>query len=381
MFRTEDVGVDPTGRGALPNPSGSGDSSIVSLNPYEKVSGQAKLTARLGKGMRLAANLIASREDFVNYDRDLFFFPTARRQQQREAYSAYLKWTHTLSNTTFYEAGVTNNCTTFDEYLYEDPIDTRYREPQFFEFTDPLQHERVQGRRDGQQAVQPGDRARGSASSTSPAQMHPQQPRQGSASRAAITRSTRRRLRRRPERGRPDVRGDAGSSSLDNGSYDRTTPSSSRATSRTRWSSAGSSSTPASASTTSTRTAASSATRAIPTPCSSRTASTINSSSCSRRTRTSPIQELFDALDFTPDEFFKDAETSWQISPPPRRRLPDHGGRRGPLLVRPVLPDPQLRAPLPEPVLPARLRAAPASSGSSGTRTSSPSRRSPARSG
>ncbi len=139
VFRSEDVSIDSTGRIALTNPSGSGDSSMVSLNPYEKVSGQAKLTARLGKGMRLAANLIASQEDYVNYDRALFFFPTAQRQQQREAYSAYLKWTHTLSNTTFYEAGLTNSRTTFDEFLYENPLDTLYREPQFFEFTDPLQ--------------------------------------------------------------------------------------------------------------------------------------------------------------------------------------------------------------------------------------------------
>lgn len=138
VFRPEDVGfVEGVGTTLL-NPSGSGDSSIVSLNPYEKISGQAKLTARLGKGLRLAANLIASREDFQNNDRELFYFPTAQRQQQREAYSAYLKWTHTLSNTTFYEAGVTNSRTTFDEFLYEDPFDERYREPQFFEFTDPL---------------------------------------------------------------------------------------------------------------------------------------------------------------------------------------------------------------------------------------------------
>ena len=138
VFRAEDVGIDNTDRIDLINPGGSGDSSMVALNPYEKLTGQAKLTARLGKGMRLAANVLLSREDFKNYDLNLFFFPAAQRQQQREAYSAYLKWTHTLSNSTFYEAGITSSNTAFDEYLYEDPFDPRYREPQFFEFTDPL---------------------------------------------------------------------------------------------------------------------------------------------------------------------------------------------------------------------------------------------------
>jgi outer membrane receptor protein involved in Fe transport len=138
VFRAEDVGVDSTGRVNLVNPGGSGDSSSVSLNPYEKVTGQAKLTARLGKGMRLAANVLLSQEDFRNFGLDLFYFPTAQRQQQRDAYSAYLKWTHTLSNATFYEAGITNSNTTFSEFLFEDPFDQRYREPEFFDFTDPL---------------------------------------------------------------------------------------------------------------------------------------------------------------------------------------------------------------------------------------------------
>ena len=139
VFTFDDVGLDPvTQRIALLNPSGSGDSSAVALNPYEKVSGQAKLTAQLGRGMRLAANVIASREDFRDYDLSLFFFPDAQLQKRRDAYSTYLKWTHSLSNTTLYEAGLTNNYTRFDEYLFEDPLDVRYRDSEIFNFTDPL---------------------------------------------------------------------------------------------------------------------------------------------------------------------------------------------------------------------------------------------------
>lgn len=139
VFTFDDVGLDPiTQRIALLNPLGSGDSAAVALNPFEKVSGQAKLTARFGRGMRLSANLIASREDFRDYDLGLFFFPDAQLQKQRDSYNTYLKWTHSLSNATFYEAGFTNNYTRFDEYLFEDPLDPRYRDPEIFEFTDPL---------------------------------------------------------------------------------------------------------------------------------------------------------------------------------------------------------------------------------------------------
>ncbi len=140
VFRAGDVAVnDTTQRLELANPGGSGDSSTVSLNPFEKVSGQVKLTARLGRGMRVAANVIASREAFQDFDLSRFFFPTAQRQKRREALSAYLKWTHTLSNATFYDLGLTSNYSEFEDYLYEDPLDSLYREPQFFEFTDPLQ--------------------------------------------------------------------------------------------------------------------------------------------------------------------------------------------------------------------------------------------------
>lgn len=139
VFTFDDVGVNPvTQRIELLNPAGSGDSSAVAMNPFEKVSGQAKLTAQLGRGMRLSANVIASREDFQDYDLDLFFFPDARLQKQRDSYSAYLKWTHSLSASTLYEAGLTNNYTQFDEHLFEDPLDVRYRNPEIFEFTDPL---------------------------------------------------------------------------------------------------------------------------------------------------------------------------------------------------------------------------------------------------
>ncbi len=113
-----------------------GDSAAVSLNPFEKVSGQVKLTAQLGGGMRLAANAIASREELVPGDPfSLFYFPTGLLQGQRDAYSSYLKFTHSVSNRTFYEVGITNNYTTFDEALFEDPNDLRYRENDFFGFT------------------------------------------------------------------------------------------------------------------------------------------------------------------------------------------------------------------------------------------------------
>ncbi len=138
VFRYDDLGFNSNGELVLLNPSGSGDSSIVALNPYEKISGQAKLTWRAMRNVRVAANIIASRETFNSYDGEfhhsLFYFPSAQLDKERNARSAYLKWTHTLSNRTFYEAGITNTYNEFNEQLFDDPEDPRYRDNDLFGF-------------------------------------------------------------------------------------------------------------------------------------------------------------------------------------------------------------------------------------------------------
>ncbi len=133
-----DIGFDPQGRLGLLEPGGSGDSSVVSLNPYDKYSGQAKLTMRLTNNIRVAANIIASEEKFKNSDYSLLLLPDALLNQERNARSVYLKWTHTLSNRTFYEFGVTSNYNRFRQFLFEDPLDPRYLDNQLSGFGDGL---------------------------------------------------------------------------------------------------------------------------------------------------------------------------------------------------------------------------------------------------
>ena len=111
-----------------------GDSSLVSLNPYEKTSGQVKLTLNVGNGMRLSANVLASQEDYRDANFDYFYLPEASRQNQRFARTSLLKFTHLLSNTTFYEVGLTNNVSRFENYVYEDPLDERYADSRFIGF-------------------------------------------------------------------------------------------------------------------------------------------------------------------------------------------------------------------------------------------------------
>ncbi|OZC01584.1 TonB-dependent receptor [Rubricoccus marinus] len=130
-YRFEDIGFAPGGAIVLRDTLGSGTREMVSLNPYEKVSGQVKLTANLFSGIRLSANLLASQEDFRDGSFFYYYMPEGRRNNDRRARTGILKWTHLLSNTTFYEIGLTNNYTTFDSYLFENPLDERYRDNDF----------------------------------------------------------------------------------------------------------------------------------------------------------------------------------------------------------------------------------------------------------
>jgi outer membrane receptor protein involved in Fe transport len=131
-YTFDDVFLGPQGIQA--NVGGSGDSAAVALNPYEKFSGQAKLTLRLGPG-RLSANVLASREAFRDAGGgdvfDYFYHPDALRHGRRDAYTGFLKWTHLHSSATFYEVGLTNNHALFRNALFDDPLDPGYRDQDF----------------------------------------------------------------------------------------------------------------------------------------------------------------------------------------------------------------------------------------------------------
>jgi outer membrane receptor protein involved in Fe transport len=139
VFEPQDVGVDATGRLTLLNPSGSGDSTYASLNPYEKLSGQGKLTWKLGN-LKFALTGIASREDFRGGGdtQDLFFMPEVRVPETKDAFTTFFKVTHTLSASTFYELGITRTSTSFESWLYDDPFDPRYLDNTYLGFTDGI---------------------------------------------------------------------------------------------------------------------------------------------------------------------------------------------------------------------------------------------------
>ncbi len=142
-FLFDDVAFGEAGRLELVNPAGSGDSSFVSLDPFKRISGQAKLTYKLSNSIRIAGNAIFSQEDgkegATGEDRHRFrFLPDAQRHTRKDGRTAYLKLTHTLSDRAFYEVAITNTNSKFKSVLFDDPLSPEYRDVQFIDFRDQL---------------------------------------------------------------------------------------------------------------------------------------------------------------------------------------------------------------------------------------------------
>jgi outer membrane receptor protein involved in Fe transport len=105
-----------------------GDSSLVPLNNFERLSWQTNLRYRLSN--KIILNLIGQGQTSEGRGGGLFrrWSPEGRSFSFNDGYNVKLKMTHLVSNTTFY----TLNLATFKQrdrsYLYEDPFDSRYND-------------------------------------------------------------------------------------------------------------------------------------------------------------------------------------------------------------------------------------------------------------
>lgn len=124
-FRSDAISLSGTNIPVF-NDSLRGDMQDVPLSPYEKGSGQFKLTYRFNRNLRFAANVIASRDFSRSGSYNLLFLPENRRRNYTDGLSTYLKMTHTVTPRTFYEVGLIRNDNRVRSFLFEDPLDARY---------------------------------------------------------------------------------------------------------------------------------------------------------------------------------------------------------------------------------------------------------------
>lgn len=105
-----------------------GDSSLVPMNPYEKLSGQANIRFRLSDRMFLNLIALGSQADGKNYDHAWRWAPNGRPSFHDTGYNVNLKFTHMLSARAFYTVNAANYYSDYESYLFEDPFDERYND-------------------------------------------------------------------------------------------------------------------------------------------------------------------------------------------------------------------------------------------------------------
>ncbi|MFZ5519019.1 MAG: TonB-dependent receptor [Candidatus Zhuqueibacterota bacterium] len=111
-------------------PDGSaGDFEPVAMDFDQKLSAQAKLTAKLTPTMKLSIGALGSQMNYRDYNHGFKWNPTGDVEKFEDGYNLSLLFTHALSERSFYTVNVSNYYKRFNEYLYENSTDTRYVHP------------------------------------------------------------------------------------------------------------------------------------------------------------------------------------------------------------------------------------------------------------
>ncbi|MBN2000354.1 carboxypeptidase-like regulatory domain-containing protein, partial [candidate division KSB1 bacterium] len=99
-----------------------GDSSLVPMNPYERLTAQGKLTYRMNPSLKLSYNLFYN--DWKNdrtFSKDWKYCPYSRPQQFGGGITHIFTLNHVLSPSTFYEVRLNKFYNEYERYLYKDP--------------------------------------------------------------------------------------------------------------------------------------------------------------------------------------------------------------------------------------------------------------------
>jgi len=93
----------------------------VSLNPFQKISTQGKLSYNLSSTMKLSYGLFWNANEYRAYDHAFKYNPDGDYQRFESGNTHILTLNHVLSQKTFYELKFTNFYTDYEQYVYENP--------------------------------------------------------------------------------------------------------------------------------------------------------------------------------------------------------------------------------------------------------------------
>jgi len=112
------------------NIQATGDGKYVPMNPDERISAQGKMTLKLFSSDKLNIEGVYQKTNYREYDHNFRLNPDGDYQRHRLGVNLALGYTRALSATSFVNAKFSGLFSTYKQYVYEDPFDSRYVNPQ-----------------------------------------------------------------------------------------------------------------------------------------------------------------------------------------------------------------------------------------------------------
>ncbi|MBU1064045.1 TonB-dependent receptor, partial [bacterium] len=106
-----------------------GDSSIANMNWQDKYSVNGKLSLFLTHNLNIHFNTLLSSRDYKDYNHFYQWNPDGNPFRFDNGQNYSLTLNHTLSSRTFYTVKASTAYSEYKQYLYEDPLDSRYVHP------------------------------------------------------------------------------------------------------------------------------------------------------------------------------------------------------------------------------------------------------------
>ena len=106
----------------------SGDNKIVSMGFFNELSGQGKISTKLSEKMQLSYQIIFNQSRQKNYSYVWRFNPDGLKEPQKNSFVHGFDFTHTISNSLFYNLSFRENYFDYEDLMYEDINNPKYYE-------------------------------------------------------------------------------------------------------------------------------------------------------------------------------------------------------------------------------------------------------------
>ncbi len=109
----------------------TGDNKYVPMNDNKRFTLQGKLSLNVGDGGRgIVFSGLYQDQEYRNYDHRFKLNPDGDYRYFQKSYLASLSYTYVLGNSAFLDLIGSSFTTKYNQYVYEDPLDSRYVKPE-----------------------------------------------------------------------------------------------------------------------------------------------------------------------------------------------------------------------------------------------------------